>query len=96
MKLRPDETDLLCEWVFADGKTVGNEICERIATLTTQHLEQVAVDETGWDKLYCDPEDGRYWELTYPQSEMHGGGPTRLIYISPRQARSKYGDSIAK
>jgi immunity protein 27 of polymorphic toxin system len=44
-----------------------------------------------WSKLYLDPVDGGYWELTYPQSEMHGGGPPQLVHISADAAKIKYG-----
>ena len=93
MKLKPDETELLCKWVVADGKVTGDETCERIQSLTSQYLEKVAGG--GWEILYRDPNDGRYWELTYPQSEMHGGGPPRLTCLSLGQAQRKYGNSLA-
>ena len=44
----------------------------------------------GWETLYRDPRDGRLWELTYPQSEMHGGGPRRLHVLSRDEAAAKY------
>jgi hypothetical protein len=39
--------------------------------LTRQHLRQIAVSEGsgGWETLFQDPNDGRYWERTFPQSE---------------------------
>ncbi len=92
MKLKPDETDLLCRWMVADGKVTGDETCERIQLLISQYLEKVAGG--GWEILYRDPDDGRHWELTYPQGEMHGGGPPRLTSLSLEQARMKYGDSL--
>lgn len=39
-----------------------------------------------WLRLYKDPTDGRLWELSYPQSEMQGGGPRRLRVITPADA----------
>ena len=88
-KLRPDETELVCKWRMENGRVVGNEACDRIDELIFHYLRQVA-DIAGWDFLYQDPEDGRYWELTYPHSEMQGGGPPRLDCISPADARRKY------
>ena len=35
-----------------------------------------------WATLYRHKETGEYWELTYPQSEMQGGGPRRLRMVS--------------
>lgn len=40
--------------------------------------------------LYKDPTDGRYWELTYPNSEGHEGGPLKLTVMSPEEAEFKY------
>ena len=92
IKLKPEETDLLGKWEVICGNVVGDETSDRINILIGQYLEKVATDVSGWDTLYRDPDDGRYWELTYPQSEMHGGGPPRLTYISTEQAKAKYGN----
>ncbi len=90
MKLKAEETDLLGRWQVVDGKVVADPTAERIQTLISDQLQKVAGD--GWDTLFKDPEDGRYWELIYPESHMHGGGPPRLTYLSLEQVRSKYGD----
>ena len=89
-KLQPNETDLIGEWKVVGVKVVGNEACERIYLLTSQYLEHVATDASGWDKLYRDPGDERYWELTYPHSDWHGGGPPRLTCLSREEAQTKY------
>ena len=89
-KLRPEETDLLGEWEVVGGVVVADATYLRIETLVEQILQKVAVDKGGWDTLYRDPEDGRYWELTYPDSSWHGGGPPRLTYLSAEEARAKY------
>ncbi len=94
MKLKPEETDLRGEWELFAGSVVADVTSERINTLVEMYLEKVAVDASGWDILYRDPEDGRYWELTYPQSEMHGGGPPRLTHISTAQVEAKYGGIV--
>lgn len=89
-KIRPEETDLLGEWEVAGGVVVADATCQRIETLVEQILQKVAVDKSGWYTLYRDSEDGRYWELTYPDSSWHGGGPPRLTYLSAQEARAKY------
>ena len=63
----------------------------RIHELTGGELTRIASAENGWSTLYRDPSDGRHWELTYPLSHMHGGGPPRLAVISLEEARAKYG-----
>src|ERR1044071_10300922 len=82
-ELVTEETDLRGNWVVQDDRSVvGDATEERIEWLTTQKLERIANDSSGWEILYRDPLDGRLWELTYLRGEMHGGGPRRLRIIS--------------
>lgn len=87
----PSETTIACRWTISDGLVVADEACRRIDTLIGGYLIALAHDESGWDVLYRDPADGRFWELTYPQSEMHGGGPAQLQLVAPEVARKKCG-----
>ncbi len=91
MGLRPEETELVGHWKLIDGRMTADSTCERIQRLVSDSLEEVASDESGWSILYRDPVDGRYWELTYPQSHMHGGGPPSLLCVLKTDARMKYG-----
>jgi hypothetical protein len=86
--LAPDEFRLDGRWDLVGGKTIADTVCERITTLVANHLEKVAT--TGWDTLYRDPGDGRYWELVYLNSHMHGGGPPSLVFIAVNVATNKY------
>jgi hypothetical protein len=88
--LLPHETRLEGQWVSRKGKTKPDAVSERIARLVRNSLVRVAPDATGWDILYRDPRDGRLWELIYPHSEMHGGGPPLLRVVSIDEAHSKY------
>jgi hypothetical protein len=90
MQLQPNESDLRGQWVLVDGKMVKDEISKRIENLTVQYLNRVKTDESGWNTLFRDPSDDHYWELTYPHSEMHGGGPPRLTVIEDSLAVEKY------
>ena len=92
MKLQRHETDLVGKWVAAGAVVRGDPACERIEWLIANHLKQIAHSEQygAWETLFQDPNDGRFWERTYPQSEMHGGGPPRLSCITTEQARGKY------
>ncbi|WP_366519342.1 Imm27 family immunity protein [uncultured Caulobacter sp.] len=56
-------------------------------------FQQVATAEGGWSVLYRDPRDGKLWERTHPQSEMHGGGPAEFEQIAEDEALRKYGRS---
>ena len=59
-----------------NGRVRGDATCQRIESLTTNDLQEVAISKQwgGWETLFRDPDDGRYWERTYPQGEMQGGG----------------------
>ena len=81
-------------WVRHGDHAEGDPSCERIEELITTHLLELGCDPTGWDTLFVDPDDGRLWERTYPQSHMHGGGPPMLSHLSEKQAREKYGDDV--
>jgi hypothetical protein len=88
--LRPYESELVGQWLYSGGRVEGDATDARIRWLLAERLERVASDASGWDTLYRDPRDGRLWEHTYPQGEMHGGGPPRLSHITPEAAAAKY------
>lgn len=69
---------------------IEDEQCERIYSLRNDYLRRITSDESGWDILYQDPEDMRYWELIYEHGELQGGGPPSLVLLSGTEARSKY------
>jgi hypothetical protein len=75
-------------WIVDDGRVVSDGVEKRIHWLIENELEQVPAG--GWEVLYRCPGDGRFWALTRPRGEMHGGGPTRLKHISADQANLKY------
>jgi hypothetical protein len=91
-RLKPDETDLVGNWITTETGVDGDAVEERITELIVAHLHKMSIrPEAGaWAVLYRDPNDGRYWELTHPQSEMHGSGPKRLTNLSAATARAKY------
>jgi hypothetical protein len=90
MGILPDETKLIGKWIL-DGKDVVEDgTCTRVRELINQHLKKIATFEDGWEMLYLDPEDGRYWELVYLNGEWQGGGPLSLFNLSEAEARKKY------
>jgi hypothetical protein len=91
MDIKPSETILTGQWVHRDGRLVEDDVCERIRALTKSYLVEIGHDASGWNTLYRDPNDERYWEKTYPQSEMHGGGPPQLRHLTAREAKQRYG-----
>ncbi len=90
MELKSDEIQLVGRWYESAGRTVADTMCQRIDDLISGSLTKITSDSSGWDILYQDPKDERYWELTYPESQWHGGGPPQLTHLSYDQAKKKY------
>lgn len=91
--LRADETTLTGREIF-DGKRIYSDVTwDRIRTLTRNSLEKVAEspESGGWETLYRDPADGRFWEQVFLQGHRQGGGPPTLRVISHEEASVKYG-----
>jgi hypothetical protein len=89
--LAPHEHQLVGGWTERDGRRVLDDVDRRIFWLVTRRLVARGQTHHGWDQLYQDPRDGRYWELTFPQGSLHGGGPRRLECVAALVAREKYG-----
>lgn len=90
MKLKPKETILKGSWKLFGRTIEADSVSERIEWLITEYLIEISEDKSGWNKLYQDPDDNRYWELTYPESEVQGGGAPQLENISIQKAEKKY------
>ena len=90
MVIRPDEAEIRGAWAIRGGQAEADEACLRIEQLLQHLLREAGRDPSGWDVLYVDPTDGRYWELIYPQSHLHGGGPPALRSLSESEARKRY------
>jgi hypothetical protein len=95
-KINSTETLLTGKWIWQGDRIVGDETCNRIYDLIKNHLKEEGRDASGWEALYRDPDDGRLWELTYPQGELQGGGPPQLRHLTVDEAKSKYGDIATK
>ncbi len=91
MSIDPQETEIVGTWYLQNGKMVADEKCKRIEDLIKSDLLPIASANGGWDKLYRDSIDGRYWERTFPYSETHGGGPPTLRFMDSHTAALKYG-----
>src|ERR1700723_3459159 len=77
--------------VYGRRPTLATDHLMLIAGKPTFSTMKIAESTSGWEALYRDPSDGRYWERTYPQSETHGGGPPQLSTITLDEAERKYG-----
>ena len=95
-ELAPDEHQLVGGWVEHDGGRALDEVDRRIFWLVTRRLIPRGIAHGGWEQLYQDPRDGRYWELTFPEGSLHGGGPRRLEYITTALACKRYGAAIGE
>jgi len=89
--LRPEETELVGNWELIGGKLVADAVAARIQALVSGPLIPVRASPDGWDTLYLDPSDDRLWELSYPDSQLHGGGSPLLTLLSPEEADNRYG-----
>ena len=89
--LDPSELDLVGAWDGSGDEPRLDAVDRRIFWLVTRRLVARGVASGGWDQLYVDPRDGRFWELTFPEGSLHGGGPRRLTCLSEVAARAKYG-----
>ena len=90
--LLPHETALTGKWIETHDGIRGDVTCDRIARLTDGVLDVVQdhPKSGGWVRLFRDVGDGRYWERSYPQSEMHGGGPPALRWIGDEELAREY------
>jgi Immunity protein 27 len=88
------QIERLANSVGSSGR-VGRAIVvdvRQIGLLLASHLEKLCHDSTGWYTLFRDSRDGQLWELSYPESALHGGGPPQLAMVSVEEARCRYGE----
>ena len=90
-ELDPDERRLVGGWVEQQGGRTLDQVDRRIFWLVTRRLVALGQAHHGWEQLYQDPRDGRFWELTFPEGSLHGGGPRLLTCIDEERACEKYG-----
>jgi hypothetical protein len=74
------EKEIIGKWVFKDGKMVADSNCELIESMIKNDLTEIKISEDGWTKRYQHTNKS-IWELTYPESHLHGGGPPKLTRI---------------
>ncbi|WP_061235291.1 Imm27 family immunity protein [Leptospira weilii] len=89
-KLLPSEKEIIGSQITDDSGTQHDSNISRVIYLIENYLIKIKTDSSGWNTLYQDPEDGRYWEATYLDSDMHGGGPISLVALSDNHAKKKF------
>lgn len=90
MSIGPHETEIVGAWILRDGKVNNDVACQRVLDLILTELVFIARDKSGWEALYMDKNDGRYWERTFPHGELQAGGPPALRVIDFKDATQKY------
>lgn len=74
------EKEIIGKWVFKNGKIFADSNCEAIKSMIKNDLSEIEISEDGWTKIYQHT-NGSIWELSYPESHLHGGGPPKLTRI---------------
>ncbi len=69
---------MIAKWEFVGGKLTIDATGEEIERMVEHDLRRVADKDDGWTILYRNSKDGTHWELSFPHSGMHGGGPKQL------------------
>ena len=86
-KLKIEESPLIGQWIILEGQVIGDEACKRIEWAIENELEEVCSDASGWETVYRNFDQSQYWLLSYPQSELQGGGPPKLESIGTNEVK---------
>lgn len=81
-KPKPHEIELKASWIMDKGVMQLDKVGKRIEWLIHHYFKKIGTFNSGWNTIFQDPGDGRYWELSYPQGYMQGGGPALLQCVS--------------
>ena len=82
---------LVGSWIKRGGSVVADGIELEIERILRDELRHIAYSDDGWEQLLLDKVVDEYWELTFPEGELHGGGPRMLSPVTNDYARTKYG-----
>jgi len=88
------ENKIVGKWILKDGKIIGDKNNQLIEQMIENELVEISRKDGGWTVLYKSSIDNNYWELTFPQSELHGGGPKTLERLSFEDISTKYGNIL--
>ncbi len=88
--INKQEIKIQGKWILVNNHLEEDEVSRRINDLISGYLTKITIDNSGWYILYQDESDGRYWELSYEQGELQGGGPPTLTCISLGDIKKRY------
>lgn len=83
------------EFLLKGSTVVAIGDAAKIDAMLRDDLVKIRYEDEGWTTIYRHKTTGTFWKLTYPNSEMHGGGPRELIELSSLSAVPK-ADLIAE
>lgn len=90
-EIHADEVEIRGLWFADGGRMTSDDACKRVQRLTAEYLQEVARAKRGWEKLYRDPVDGRYWEISYPFGGGQAAGPATLRCVELAAVQERYG-----
>lgn len=85
-----DNSELVGKWIVDKSRKVVGDKAERQIQEAIHQFVKLAEREGGWTTLYRSSFDNSYWERTYAQSELHGGGPSKLTRLRAEQVAERY------
>ncbi|SEM33545.1 Immunity protein 27 [Maribacter orientalis] len=72
--------EIIGKWKFKNGRAIPDSNCKIIEIMIKHDLIKIGTSKDGWTLRYK-AIDGTNWELSYPESHLHGGGPPKLVQI---------------
>jgi hypothetical protein len=72
--------EIIGKWIFKNGEVITDSNCKVIESMIKNDLTKLETSDDGWTIRYKG-NDGEIWELSYPESELQGGGPPRLLLV---------------
>ncbi len=82
---------LIGKWIQQGSEVFADDTCKLIED-KIEGFKKLAIRDYGWIVLFEDPKTGSLWELSYPDSELHGGGPPMLKRTNSTEAVKLYPD----
>ncbi|MDZ7679051.1 MAG: Imm27 family immunity protein [Acidimicrobiales bacterium] len=62
----------------------------RDAQEMAKHLRELVNDDLRWITVFIDDKTGQLWRMSFPHSEMHGGGPPLLEPVTREEVLQEF------